>query len=282
MDALRAWLEQALREDWPAEDLPVSQLDDATLARIYETLDETSEQLPSSISYKKLGSASLTAAARNALEARATWPGADIVSFTESGAGAFVLGPNPMGRTSRAKFLDSLWASKIHLVVALAEPPWLEDDDSAPPGGVSLVTDGQEVERLIRQSTHGHITLECELRREMASRPLKVIRFLWPDFAAPAPEALAALVRDVAALRDGAPIAVHCGAGIGRSGTFALAAAFAGTGGETPMLRQALYLFVTLRTQRHGAIETPAQFVAAIRAGTEATRQRFCQEAIVE
>lgn len=265
-DAVDAWIRGALGAAFPAPDLLVSELDDAALAARYQVLeDPTFRATLSPDALVRLGFGDTVTAREAATIAGATWPQADVVSLAALGAGTYVLGPNPYGKVARADFYAALWASETSVAVALAEPGWLEDEGGT--DALFLRVDDDRIEARARAADAGCLEVPFEMVRRHDTRALTAVRLRWPDFSAPRPEALAAAVRRVARARGAAPVVVHCGAGIGRSGTFVLAAALVhASPNEVPSLRQALRVFVALRMQRRGAIETSAQFVAALRA----------------
>lgn len=93
----------------------------------------------------------------------------------------------------------------------------------------------------------------------LARYGIEELRLPVPDFTAPAPEQLEQGVAAIEqALAQGKRVAVHCGAGLGRTGT--LLAAYLVHQGQAP--EQAI---ARMRMARPGSVETPEQ-VAAVKA----------------
>ena len=91
---------------------------------------------------------------------------------------------------------------------------------------------------------------------QLAELGLTEVHVPVPDFGAPSTEQLAAGVSAItAALADGHGVAVHCAAGLGRTGTL-LACYLVSTGLDAPAA------IARVREARPGSVETPAQEAA--------------------
>ncbi|HET6343952.1 MAG TPA: protein-tyrosine phosphatase family protein, partial [Myxococcota bacterium] len=129
------------------------------------------------------------------------------------------------------------------------------------------VTHPRDPKQSVRVTTSRLQLMRYELQHRGARRALTVLDYDgWPDFAAVPPQTLALLCEAVDAARGTGPLAVHCAGGTGRTGTFILAHALSQAPDLTPKTAPpvALSLLMGLRLQRAGAVETSAQWRAAL------------------
>lgn len=90
----------------------------------------------------------------------------------------------------------------------------------------------------------------------LAAAGLTEVHVPVPDFTAPSPEQLATGVQAIrAAMANGQGVAVHCAAGLGRTGTL-VACYLVSTGLDAPTA------IARVREARPGSVETPAQEAA--------------------
>lgn len=188
------------------------------------------------------------------------WPKfASIVELVPHVQPAALLSNNPSNNV--AGYLTSLWQQNTGVAVALAAASfWPAAGCEARYGAMHIATervDTMAIAGLPQRLT----TRTCQLSLSGSSRTIKVVHVPWPDFAALPGDTLARIAQHVESLRGTHGVAIHCGAGLGRSGTFALAQALVAHP-KTLTMRDVLLGFLRLRLQRRGCIETTAQFVS--------------------
>lgn len=117
-----------------------------------------------------------------------------------------------------------------------------------PDGLASLASQGIAVVVNLHERAHAPT--------QLATHGLTEVHVPVPDLTPPTPEQLATGVAAIsAALADGQGVAVHCAAGLGRTGTM-LACYLVSTGLDAPTA------IARVRSARPGSVETPAQEAA--------------------
>jgi atypical dual specificity phosphatase len=146
-----------------------------------------------------------------------------------------------------------------------------DDDDSSMPSGFSWVIDGQlagmarpgsrqsldqDLSDLYREGVRVLVSLteEPPPPADVAAHGIVLLHVPVQDFTAPTQDQLASIMARLdEALADDRPVTVHCGAGLGRTGTV-LAVAFVHRLGM-----DAVTAIAEIRRLRPGSIETPEQ-----------------------
>lgn len=185
---------------------------------------------------------------------------------------AYILCQAPMPSTTQT-FWRMVWEKRCRVIVMLTplqENGVAKADRYWPEPGASLVFGDL---RVTRERGPLYISSQPQIRRltlEHGSQKHAVALLQdtrWADFGCPQLKLVRPLLDTVRALQrelgaEDAPLVVHCSAGIGRSGTFAVLHALEGEAREGNINAARIESTVrALRQQRAGAVQTLDQFV---------------------
>ena len=192
-----------------------------------------------------------------------------VIGSSLEGHPHFIAHPSPAG--SLNAYMAKLLALQVKVVVALAPSPWWPHTEAADFGG-TRVTPRETTWHLMGRS-RGMVEVtetSCLLERGADHHQLTVLQIPWPDFGTLPPTAFAQCIAMAHARAERGLMAVHCGAGLGRTGTFIMGAQLLGERGAEPLelglLGQAALAFLWTRIHRPGAVETSDQFASTLRA----------------